>query len=482
MKIESDLIELKKGLLHIFIDPAGPNWISCNEAGAEIIRQGINNKGSNPQLDSFISRLKEEGLLDNAHIAGYPGRAMVIETKRLSELWIYTNNSCNLRCKHCLVSAGEDSKDRLSAADIMRIVDEAKSLGVRRFYFTGGEPFLRHDILSLINYITKDRELVILTNGTLLTKEKAEKLASIDKKRLFLQISLEGSDAKIHDSIRGEGSFELAVNGIKNLIETGIVPTITTTITRLNMDSAVNTHRFIASLGIKAHHILYLHPKGRMQRFKDELFITSDELSEAMQSLIEASKETGVIIDNAESFKARVSNKKGRKTDLCNCCYEMLCVDSDGEVYPCAAIAGYKRFSAGNVRDYSMADLWLDSPLTKRIRQSSLNNIEKCRECYLRFICGGGCFCYGYFNEETKTGTGRIEAVDPYCNTYKMLIENALWLQAEKGVDKESLGKKTPVIYNSMGSEIAACSISSVKQINTDFEVAGYHCSCVLSV
>jgi radical SAM protein with 4Fe4S-binding SPASM domain len=481
MKLKSNLIELTKDSLHIFIDPAGPNWISCNKACAEIIRHGIN-EGSNPQLDSFISRFKEEGFLDNTHKAGYPGRAMVIETKRLSELWIYTNNSCNLRCKHCLVSAGEDSKGELSAADIMRIIDEAKSLGVRRFYFTGGEPFLRHDILALINYITKDRELVILTNGTLLTKEKAEKLASIDKKRLFLQISLESSDAKIHNSIRGEGSFELAVNGIKNLIEAGIVPTITTTITRLNMDSAVNTHRFIASLNIKVHHILYLHPKGRMQRFKDELYIDSDELSAVMQSLIKASKDTGIIIDNAESFKIRVSGRKGRKTDLCNCCYEMLCVDLDGEVYPCAAIAGDKRFSAGNVRDYSMADLWLDSPLTKKIRQSSLNDIEKCRGCYLRFICGGGCFCYGYFNEEIKTGAGRFEAADPYCNTYKMLIENALWAQAEKGVDKESLSKKAPAIYNSMGSEISACSISSVKQINPDFDAAGYHCSCVLSV
>jgi hypothetical protein len=63
-----------------------------------------------------------------------------------------------------------------------------------------------------------------------------------------------------------------------------------------------------------------------------------------------------------------------------------------------------------------------------------------------------------------------------------MLIENALWAQAEKGVDKESLSKKAPAIYNSMGSEISACSISSVKQINPDFDAAGYHCSCVLSV
>ena len=67
-----------------------------------------------------------------------------------------------------------------------------------------------------------------------------------------------------------------------------------------------------------------------MQRFRDELYISSDELSETMLRLIEASKEAGVIIDNAESFKARISGKKGGKTDLCNCCYEMLCVDSDG--------------------------------------------------------------------------------------------------------------------------------------------------------
>ena len=101
--------------------------------------------------------LKKRVLLRKAAKETIRGRGMVIEPKRLTELWIYTNNSCNLKCKHCLVSAGEEEKDKLSATDIIRVVDEAKSLGVRRFYFTGGEPFLRHDIFTLINYITKDR-------------------------------------------------------------------------------------------------------------------------------------------------------------------------------------------------------------------------------------------------------------------------------------------------------------------------------------
>ena len=80
------------------------------------------------------------------------------------------NDFCNLTCEHCLVSSGPDRGQGLETDRLNDAIDQAVSLGVERFFFTGGEPLARPDILDLCARVveTHRRELVILTNGTLL--------------------------------------------------------------------------------------------------------------------------------------------------------------------------------------------------------------------------------------------------------------------------------------------------------------------------
>ncbi|MCH9016198.1 MAG: radical SAM protein [Chloroflexi bacterium] len=146
-----------------------------------------------------------------------------------------------------------------------RYIDEARALGVKEYYFTGGEPFVRRDIFELIEKTLDDdeAELAILTNGTLFKGKRLEQLRAFDRERLRLQVSLDGSRPEINDPIRGAGSFTNIVAGIKTVIEEGFQVTVTTAITATNADDVPEVTRLVGSLGGTRHHLLWLHKRGR---------------------------------------------------------------------------------------------------------------------------------------------------------------------------------------------------------------------------
>ena len=150
-----------------------------------------------------------QGLLGTApaETRAYPGRAQLLQATELKELWLHTNNSCNLTCRHCLVSSGPDGDPGLPTAALLDVLAQARALGARRFYFTGGEPVIRKDITELCRFVLDDpeAELAILTNGIMLKGERLEALAALDHERLRLQVSIDGSRPEVNDPIRGEG-------------------------------------------------------------------------------------------------------------------------------------------------------------------------------------------------------------------------------------------------------------------------------------
>lgn len=495
----------RKGIT-LFIDPEFPNWVSVNDTGAEILKL-CNGKNSLSDIQDIICKKykvkdrkkTEQEISDFLAAAGllefvsnhefirpeYRGRSKVIAPRKLDELWIYYTLACNLNCKHCLVSAGKGLKNELNTEEIKNLVDESIKLGVRRFYITGGEPFIKNDIFEIIRYITKvkKRELVILTNATLFDDNKISELKKVMGPKLVLQVSLEGPNAEIHDKLRGKGSFDKAVKGIKRLVDIGIIPIVSTAISKYNENEIIRTSRYLRKLGIKEHNVLWMHAKGRGVNNMNELFVPSENIARTMKRLKKEYKEQEVIFDNVESLKVRIRTKRGRKNDLCNNCYEKVCVNSDGHVYPCASLNGDKEFDAGSIRRSSLKDIWLNSKVMARGRKNSVKDKSECNDCYLEYFCGGGCTSHSYYASEVDNGMGSIKARDPYCSTYKSLFEDIIWELASEGVTpKNEQGYNTPLIYNAMDIKLPKHLSSGVKTIDKDFDVGCYHCSCVLSV
>jgi radical SAM protein with 4Fe4S-binding SPASM domain len=501
-----EYIKKRKNGISLLIDPKYPNWVSVNRTGAEVIKlcdgkhslseiQDIirkkyeisNKKKVNGEISDFLSAA---GLLEfisdtEFERPEYAGRSKVIAPHKLEELWLYYTMACNLRCKHCLVDAGKSLRKELSTEEFKKVVDEGIKLGVKRFYITGGEPFIKEGIFDLIKYITKTkkRELIVLTNATLLDNRKIAALKKLANPKLILQVSLEGHNAGIHDKLRGKGSFDKAVDGIKKLIDIGIIPIVSTAISKLNEKDIQKTSRFLSKLGIQEHNVLWMHTKGRGADHVNELYVSSDDIAKAMKKLKKSYKEQELIFDNVESLRVRVRTKRGRKNDLCNNCYEKICVNSDGHVYPCASLNGDKAFNAGSVRKSSLKDIWLDSKAMNKGRENTVRNKKECNECYLEYFCGGGCTSHSYYASEVDTGRGSVTALDPYCSTYKSMFEDIIWELAFEGVTPQSIkGYTAPLVYNAMDAKLPGHLGAGIKSIDNKFEVGCYHCSCVLSV
>src|SRR5215813_12639272 len=127
---------------------------------------------------------------------------------------------CNLRCIHCRATATElMSPTDLPTSKALDIISQIADFGNPILVLSGGEPLYRHDIFKLAEYATsRGLRVALATNGTMVTKDIAEKIKKAGVKRV--SISLDGADAVTHDTFRGiPGAFEAAIYGMKNLQE-----------------------------------------------------------------------------------------------------------------------------------------------------------------------------------------------------------------------------------------------------------------------
>lgn len=151
----------------------------------------------------------------------------------LDVLWFQVGGTiCNLKCEHCFISCSptNDYLGRMTLAQIEPYLEQAAELGVREYYLTGGEPFIVKELEEIIARILEQGPVSILTNGILITEERAQRLAEVRDAARYsfeLRVSLDGCTAEENDPIRGRGTFERALRGIEHLVAAGFLPIIT---------------------------------------------------------------------------------------------------------------------------------------------------------------------------------------------------------------------------------------------------------------
>lgn len=164
-------------------------------------------------------------------VSGYPDAPL----HYLETLWFQVAGTlCNLECGHCLVSANPTNKTHLmmSLDEVKSHLATAERLGVREFYFTGGEPFMNRDMYAILEETLKIGPANVLTNGTFIDEKAAARLrlmADASVYSLELRISLDGTTEESNDPIRGKGTFKRILRGIKCLAAEGLNPVITVT-------------------------------------------------------------------------------------------------------------------------------------------------------------------------------------------------------------------------------------------------------------
>jgi len=150
-------------------------------------------------------------------------------------LWLQVAGTlCNLECTHCFIAASprNHSHALMSLVQVKQRLAEAALLGVREYYFTGGEPFLNREILEMVEAALGQGPVTVLTNALLLKPETARRLRELfdaSPYSLDLRVSIDGYDAASNDTIRGAGSFERILAGVRHLAEAGLNPVLTVT-------------------------------------------------------------------------------------------------------------------------------------------------------------------------------------------------------------------------------------------------------------
>lgn len=203
------------------------------------------------------------------------GPAPTLPLLYLDTLWLQvTGTVCNIACRHCFISCGpkNDTHPYMSVQQVQQALDDARESGVREYYFTGGEPFLHPEIFELIDRTLAQGPLSILTNGMLIDGECAAALRQrFDRSRYSfdLRVSLDGTTAQENDPIRGRGTFDQIIAGIRHLADVGLNPVLTVTEVNTATDASRDAFRkLLRDLGLAKPRTKFLAPFriGREER------------------------------------------------------------------------------------------------------------------------------------------------------------------------------------------------------------------------
>lgn len=176
-----------------------------------------------------------------------PSAAPRVALRSLDTLWFQVAGTvCNLACSHCFISCSptNHTHEFLPLKTVQGYLDEAVVLGVKEYYFTGGEPFLNPDMEAILEATLTAGPATVLTNGLLLDAERCQRLATMAEAAeysLDLRISLDGYDAATNDPIRGAGTFERILAGAVNAERAGLTPVMT--VTEVHQENSTNEGR-----------------------------------------------------------------------------------------------------------------------------------------------------------------------------------------------------------------------------------------------
>lgn len=334
--------------------------------------------------------------------------------------WHITDR-CNLRCTHCYQDDYSGSNE-LGLDGLKQIADEifntlSKWGKKGDIAITGGEPLVKEEVFPLINYLESSDEITsidILSNGTLIDESIVEQIRDLRKVRC-VQISLDGATSESNDNIRGKGSFERALSGIRLLRKYGISVNIMFTLQRRNMGDIPSIIDLAVVEGISSLTIERFVPIGSGAKIRGELLSLEeiknlfDYISERAEREINKGSKTNIsrsrplwVMCNRSSVNGDMSDKD-TAGGICSIGLDGLCILPDATVLPCRRLP----IPIGNLKNDSLLKIWHTSDLLWEIADKR-NLKGKCNSCEFIAQCSG-CRAMAY------ACTGDYLAEDPQC-------------------------------------------------------------------
>jgi MoaA/NifB/PqqE/SkfB family radical SAM enzyme len=222
---------------------------------------------------------------------------------------IKVGGRCDSDCVFCHAGGSPTTVD-LTTREICRRVLEARDAGCQAVVLSGGEPTVRRDISTLVRFIERTGLRVgLITNGRGLA-DPAVRDHLLAYGLDYVQVSLHGSRAEVHDSLSGVPSFELALVTLAALAQTGVELGVSTVVCRPNLDDLHDVVELVSQTLIRPegaprprHRLALLEPKGRALERRD-LWPDLGEASAAVDRAIERGRQSfgDGILRGADGF------------------------------------------------------------------------------------------------------------------------------------------------------------------------------------
>lgn len=324
--------------------------------------------------------------------------------------WSVTGR-CNLKCRHCYMSAPDYKYKDMSAAECRNVIEQMDIAGVPSVSITGGEPFLRDDIWELLEAFAKKGIAVshIYTNGVSLTERMAERILEIGLRPNFV-LSFDGVEG--HDWLRGrEGAGKKAVSAIRMLKKHGLPVMIETAVYDGNIACLVETYDLLKSLGVDYWKTSLIYEAGEWRK-QGRRQVAAGELYEVYLEIIRA-----YVLDAAPCFiqldgffacpahhldkwyspyVRRSCLESGEELCCATCRFDPYLLP-DGRFLPCAAMTDSEvEKDMPNLRADTVSQIYGSTEhaffrVANMKTREILDRNADCKKCEFRNQCQGGC-------------------------------------------------------------------------------------------
>jgi SynChlorMet cassette radical SAM/SPASM protein ScmF len=336
---------------------------------------------------------------------------------KLTAIYLYFSGYCNLNCRHCWINPTyvdnnitlNNTKEDIDIYYICKALTEAKTLGLKSVKITGGEPFLRKEIIEMLEWLKKNKiNISIETNGTLIGEKEAKALRN--NKVSFIAVSLDGPDAKTHEELRGgKESFLSTLEGIKRIkkynpeLKLQIICSLWK-FNRNKMKDMIDLCRELGIDNLKINPILNISRADSMKR-KGKLLTIREILNtrDIMNNYLADKKLKNtfkLIYDIPPAFKNIEELKNAAD---CRCGIEsILGILGDGTISICGIGSVVKELSMGNIKDNRLKEVWENNSILRKIRNNMSSKLEGiCGKCLMKHYCLGKCRAEAYWSEKS---------------------------------------------------------------------------------
>lgn len=343
----------------------------------------------------------------------------------------HVTDRCALACSHCYRTSprADLSRDELLTIyeKMCRYLSRASRPG--RIHFAGGEPAASPHLLELGRRAHADGLASrLLTSGVCVNDAAAERLYGAGFR--WAQVSVEGPRTT-HDAIRGAGTFDRAMRGAAALRRAGLEVTLAATLSTRNLDCIEDMPDLARGLASRLYfsRLVPVRPEQRAE------VLPPGRWGEAM-ARIRAIREFSVPLRDPTFRPLSLSPARARAACAvggCSVGYNSLCVESNGDVYPCRRLP----LVVGNLLRQEVAEV-LEADLVRALADRDRLR-GRCGRCVYRWLCGG---CRGL----AYAWSGDVLAEDPQCPfSAARLHPLASWLPGGRNLLTPQCGGLLPV-------------------------------------